>query len=391
MISNNTQNYRNNMKVLFLGWEFPPQSIGGLGTHSYNIVKALSEKGVIVTVILPFKEHTKIKGVKFLTFESQLSSGMYTLSNKKRGDKDEAKMLYKDVLSEVEEYKNRALELSNKADFEVIHANDWVTGRAAIEIKKRTGKKLIVTIHSTEYDRTAGKPWNKIVEEEKALIDNADIIVTVSRRLKEEIISLYKADEKKISVVYNAINKEKFKGIKKNSKQKIVLYVGRLSVQKGIDNLIKAFKIVSEKYEDVLLYIIGEGSELPNLINLSIKLGLADKVIFLGRVPDQEMEVFYSIANIFVMPSVSEPFGIVALEAIASNVPTIVSTQSGVSEIIKNTFKVDFWDTEQMADLILGVLNYDQIDKELSKNAYKELDNITWEKAAEKFITLYNE
>jgi glycosyltransferase involved in cell wall biosynthesis len=377
------------MKVLLLGWEFPPQSVGGLGTHSYNIVKALSKRGVIVSVILPFKTHAKIKGVKFLTFESQLFNGVYSLSSKKSNNKDRER-LYRDVLNEVEEYKNKALELADKADFDVIHANDWVTGRAAIEIKKKTGKKLIATIHSTEYDRTAGKPWDRIAEEEKALIDNADIVVTVSMRLKEEIISLYKADEKKINIIYNAINKDKFKGIKKNGEQKVVLYVGRLSVQKGIDNLIKAFKIVSEKEDSALLYIVGEGPELPNLINLSIKLNLADKVIFLGRVPDEEIETLYSIANVFVMPSVSEPFGIVALEAIASNVPTIVSTQSGVSEIIRNTLKVDFWDTEQMADLILGVLDYNQINKEISKNAYRELEDITWEKAAEKFIALYN-
>ncbi len=378
------------MKVLFLGWEFPPHSVGGLGTHSYNIVKTLSEKGVIVNVILPFKEHIEINGVNFLTFESRLFESMYDISSRKNG-KDTAgeNALYKDVFNEVEEYKNRAVELSSKIDFDVIQANDWVTGRAAIAIKKNTGKKLIATIHSTEYDRTAGKPWESISKEEKELIDRADTVVTVSRRLKEEIISLYKTDEKKISVIYNAINKEKFTVIKRSNGQKIVLYVGRLSVQKGIDNLIKAFSVVAKKNGDALLYIIGEGPELSNLINLSINLELADRIIFLGRVPDEDMEALYSIANVFVMPSVSEPFGIVALEAIASNVPTIVSSQSGVSEVIRNTLKVDFWDTEQMADLILGLLDYSEINSELSKEAYKELDSITWEKAAEKFIELY--
>ena len=378
------------MKVLFLGWEFPPHSVGGLGTHSYNIVKTLSEEGVIVNVILPFKEHTQIKGVNFLTFDSEIFESMYDLSTKKEISGDSKKNLYRDVFNEVEEYKNKAVELSSKVEFDVIHANDWVTGRAAIEIKKRTGKKLVATIHSTEYDRTAGKPWEKIEKEERELIKNADTIVTVSRRLKEELISLYGADEKKISIIYNAINREKFNGIKRDSKRKVVLYVGRLSVQKGIDNLIKAFKIVTEKNDSALLYIIGEGPELSNLINLSISLDLPDKVIFLGRVPDAEMEMLYSIANVFVMPSVSEPFGIVALEAIASNVPTIVSAQSGVSEVIRNTLKVDFWDTEQMADLILGLLNHSEANKEITKNAYRELDNITWENAAERFIEVYN-
>ena len=378
------------MKVLFLGWEFPPHSVGGLGTHSYNIVKTLSEEGVIVNVILPFKEHTQIKGVNFLTFDSEIFESMYDLSTKKEISGDSKKNLYRDVFNEVEEYKNKAVELSSKVEFDVIHANDWVTGRAAIEIKKRTGKKLVATIHSTEYDRTAGKPWEKIEKEERELIKNADTIVTVSRRLKEELISLYGADEKKISIIYNAINREKFNGIKRDSKRKVVLYVGRLSVQKGIDNLIKAFKIVTEKNDSALLYIIGEGPELSNLINLSISLDLPDKVIFLGKVPDAEMEMLYSIANVFVMPSVSEPFGIVALEAIASNVPTIVSAQSGVSEVIRNTLKVDFWDTEQMADLILGLLNHSEANKEITKNAYRELDNITWENAAERFIEVYN-
>ncbi len=377
------------MKVLFLGWEFPPHSVGGLGTHSYNIVKALSERGVIVNVILPFKEHTKIDGVNFLTFESGFFDGMYNISTKKEADSNE-KNLYRDVFNEVEEYKNKAVELSSTVEFDVIHANDWVTGRAAIEIKKRTGKKLVATIHSTEYDRTAGKPWERIEKEEKAIIDNADLVVTVSRRLKEELISLYNTNEKRISVIYNAINRERFNGIKRDSNRKVVLYVGRLSVQKGIDNLIKAFRIVSEKNDNALLYIIGEGPELSNLINLSINLDLSDKVIFLGKVPDSEMETLYSIANVFVMPSVSEPFGIVALEAIASNVPTIVSSQSGVSEVIKNTLKVDFWDTEQMADLILGLINYNEANNEITKNAYKELDSITWDKAAEKFIEIYN-
>ncbi len=378
------------MKVLFLGWEFPPHSVGGLGTHSYNIVKALSEEGIIVNVILPFKEHAEIKGVNFLTFKSELFESMYNISAKKGITGDNEKNLYRDVFNEVEEYKNKAVELSSKVEFDVIHANDWVTGKAAIEIKKRTGKKLVATIHSTEYDRTAGKPWERIEKEEKELIDNADTIVTVSRRLKEELISLYNANGKKISVIYNAINREKFKGMKRNSNKEVVLYVGRLSVQKGIDNLIKAFKIVSGKNDNALLYVIGEGPELSNLINLSINLDLSDKVIFLGRVPDGEMEMLYSIANVFVMPSVSEPFGIVALEAIASNVPTIVSSQSGVSEVIRNTLTVDFWDTEQMADLIIGLLDHSEANKEITKNAYKELDDITWEKSAEKFIEIYN-
>ena len=374
------------MKVLFLGWEFPPRSVGGLGTHSYNIIKALVKRGVQVSIILPFTNHLKMEGVEFLTFESRASS-VYNLSEAADNKND---VLYRDIFNEVEEYKNKAIELSSKTDFDVIHANDWVTGGAAIEIKNRTGKKLIATIHSTEYDRTAGKPWERISEEEKRLIDKADKVVTVSNRLKSEIMEIYGTDEKKINVIYNAINREDGASVKKkNIERKVVLYIGRLSVQKGIDNLIKAFKLVSEKDKGAVLYVVGEGSEMKNLIDLSINLELADKVIFLGRAPEKEVERLYSIAKVFVMPSVSEPFGIVALEAMSARVPTIISSQSGVSEVIKNTLKVDFWDIHQMADMIIGILKYGGIKEELSTHAYEELSKVSWEKAADEFIRLY--
>ncbi|MCL5420605.1 MAG: glycosyltransferase family 4 protein [Candidatus Parvarchaeota archaeon] len=378
------------MRILFLGWEFPPHSVGGLGTHSYNLIRALSAKGIKIDLVLPFKDHLDIPGVNFLTFEGTSFKSIYSLSGEKN-DSSSEKTLYNNIFNEVEEYKNKALKLQSKTAFDVIHANDWVTGRAAIEIKKKTGKKLIATIHSTEYDRTAGNPWKEIEREEKDLMDNADVIVTVSARLKDELVKVYNMDERKIKVVYNAINKDRF-GIvrKKDANKKVILYVGRLSVQKGVENLIRAFKIVSEKDKDAVLYIVGEGSEMANLINLSINLELADRIIFLGRAPDEEVELLYSIAKVFVMPSISEPFGIVALEAIASRVPTIMSSQSGVSEVIRNALKVDFWDVQQMADLIAGLLSYSEMNSEISKEAYKELNNITWEKAADEFIQLYS-
>lgn len=373
------------MKILFLGWEFPPHSVGGLGTHSYNLIKALAKEGSEVIVVLPFKDHTDIEGVKFLTFESSARS-IYSIHHDEKENS-----LYRDVFYEVEEYKRKAVGLAENEQFDVIHANDWVTGRAAIELKKITGRKLIATIHSTEYDRTAGKPWGSIEEEEKNLIKNADYVVTVSNRLKSEIIGLYGVDDKKISVIYNAVEKKEKQLEKRKDEKNVVLFVGRLSVQKGVDNLIQAFKIVSEKDENAVLYIVGEGSEMHKLINFSISLKLADKVIFLGRAPDKEVEALYSIAKVFVMPSVSEPFGIVALEAMSARVPTIISSQSGVSEVIKNTLTVDFWDIHQMADMILGLLEYGGIKEELSSQAYKELGNITWKKSANEFMKLYRD
>ena len=217
-----------------------------------------------------------------------------------------------------------------------------------------------------------------------------EVDIRYRNRLKNEIIELYKVDPHKIKVIYNAIDKQKFNRNKINAGSKLVLYVGRLSIQKGVDHLIMAFKIVSDIDKDAILGIAGEGPELNNLINLTIDLNINNKVVFFGRVSDEELEQLYQIARVFVMPSVSEPFGITALESLASKTPTIISIQSGVSEVINNVFKINFWDSYQMADIILGILQYPAVGEEISRNAYNELMNITWENSAQKFIDLYN-
>lgn len=372
------------MRVLFLGWEFPPHSVGGLGRHSYEIIKALLKMGVKTTVILPFSDYEKIEGSDFHFASIARPTSVYRV--KKTSDPSD---LYADLYHEIDVYTKTAVNASKKDKFDVIQANDWLTARAGVELKKITGRPLVLTMHSTEYDRTASHPWNAVVKEERFAINNADYIIAVSNRLKEELVKKYDANPKKISVIYNAIDKSEFKDTDTANRHKIVLYVGRLSPQKGIDHLIRAFKIVSENDKDALLYIVGEGSELHRLIDLSIDLGLSDRVFFVGYVSDEAMKKFYNEARVFVMPSVSEPFGITALEAVASGTPTIVSLESGASEILKNVFKVDFWDSQQMADMILGLLEYHGIDETMSNEAYHELSNITWEDSAKRFLSVY--
>ena len=368
-----------------LGWEFPPNSVGGLGTHTYEIVKALAKKGVSVDLLLPFKEHYNIDGVEFDFVPVDFFTGSYsTFSGGIRS------LVYGNLFSEIKGYTEGALRISATKKFDIIHANDWLTAMAGLEIKRASKKPLVLTMHSTEYDRTAGNPWDVIRKMEKAAIDGADLIIAVSERLKQELISMYSADPAKIRVIYNAIDFTKFGKVNVKRESKLILYVGRLSIQKGVDHLIRAFKIVSENDKDALLYIVGDGPELKSLIDLSISLGLADKVLFLGRVPDEEMEYLYSAASIFVMPSVSEPFGITALEAIASKTPTIISAQSGASEIIKNTIKVNFWDSNYMADTILGLLKYPHAKEIMSSEAYRELSGSTWENRADRFMEAYS-
>ncbi len=371
------------MKVLFLGWEFPPHSVGGLGRHTYEVVKELS-KIMDVSLILPFSDYQNIQKVKFKIAPLNEMTSIY--KNFKAGGFSE---LYEDIQHEIESYTKNVLRIVKTEKFDIIQANDWITARAGIAVKKMTGKPLVITMHSTESDRTIGHPWPAIERQEKSAVQSADAIVAVSERLKGELIKNYGVKPEKISVIYNAIDRAEFNLPRTNERSKIVLYTGRLSPQKGIDHLIRAFKTVTKNDKDALLYIVGEGPELKNLIELSIDLGLSDKVIFLGRVSDEDIDYFYSIARVFVMPSVSEPFGITALEAIASGTPAIVSIQSGVAELLKNVFKVDFWDSDQMADMILGLLTYKGINETMSAEAYKELTNLTWKDTANKFFNLY--
>ncbi len=371
------------MKVLFLGWEFPPHSVGGLGRHTYEVVKELS-KIMDVSLILPFSDYQNIQKVKFKI--APLNEIISVYKNFKASGFSE---LYEDIQHEIESYTKNVLRIAKTEKFDIIQANDWITARAGIEVKKMTGKPLVITMHSTESDRTIGHPWPAIERQEKGAVQSADAIVAVSERLKRELIKNYGVKPEKISVIYNAIDRTEFNLPRTNERSKIVLYTGRLSPQKGIDHLIRAFKTVTKNDKDALLYIVGEGPELKNLIELSIDLGLSDKVIFLGRVSDEDIDYFYSIARVFVMPSVSEPFGITALEAIASGTPAIVSVQSGVAEVLKNVFKVDFWDSDQMADMILGLLTCKGINETMSAEAYKELTNLTWKDTANKFFNLY--
>ena len=372
------------MKVLMLAWEFPPNIVGGLGRHSYNLVKALNSLGIHVELFLPRGKYTIIPGVDYIILPEEIKFSVYS-------NVHNLSVAYLDLLERVRAYTDAAVMSALTKDFDIIHANDWLTALAGIKIKELAGKKLIVTIHSTEYTRTIGHPWKFIEDIERMAVQKADVVVTVSEYSKNMISRLYNISPDKIKVIYNAIDQNEYSKHRLNANSKLVLYVGRLSPQKGVDHLIRAFKLVSENDKDAILGIAGEGPELGKLIDLTIDLDLQGRVIFFGRVSEEELHLLYSIASVFVMPSVSEPFGITALEAIASRVPTIISIESGVSEVVNNTFKVNFWDSYQMADIILGILNYNGVGDELSKNASAEIKKLTWENSARQFIDLYKQ
>lgn len=389
------------------GWEFPPFSSGGLGTACYGLVKSLSAKDVEINLVLPFPceadfaniihaykdkgfENVKIKKVDFL-LKPYITSESYSDELKKiQGAK---KINYSSTLmEEVKRYAIQAHEIVDKQEFDIIHAHDWLTYEAGIIAKEKTGKPLVVHVHATEFDRTGGNGINtQVYEIEKRGMDKADLILVVSNFTKEKVIKHYGINSEKIIVVHNGVEEpsgEQYHFPLKDSK-KIVLFLGRITIQKGPDYFVYMSKAVSDSYPNVKFVIAGEGDMKKDMIEKAATLGVLDKYLFTGWLRGQDAEKAYQMADVFVMPSVSEPFGIVPLESIINGTPVVISKQSGVSEVISSALKVDFWDVEEMANKVLAVLKYPELALTLKENGLKEVRKITWDTVADKCINAY--
>jgi glycosyltransferase involved in cell wall biosynthesis len=280
--------------------------------------------------------------------------------------------------------------------FDVIHCHDWLTVKAGIELKKRLGIPLVVTFHSTEFDRTANLwPFWWIVAAERDAVLNADLIIAVSERIKRELVEQYGANPFKVRVVYNAIDQSELKSEAKKEhlgvSGNVVLFHGRLSVQKGPEFFLKAAKKVLEKNKGVRFVLSGKGDLLPRLVDLSIELGISDKVTFTGYLPQEQLADLYAVSDVFVLPAVSEPFGITVLEAMAAGVPCVISKTTGVGEIVNHCLRVDFWDVDELANKILGLLNYSELKELVKREAIREVKKFTWEDCASKTLWVYSE
>ena len=369
--------YVTGMNILMLGWEFPPIKSGGLGTYLFHFTRELNRLGNDITFVMPFAGKEINPGfvkilqthqTKFIRVNSGLSA---------YGSSLEFEACFSPchgISGEVMAYAYDAAKAVEGKNFEVIHCHDWMTFPAGIALKKKTGKPLIVTIHSTEFDRTGQLHPNEWVLgiEKKGLME-ADKILTVSKLMKKQLVEKYGVKEEKIQVVYNAIdlNCYKKKKIEKPTKERIVLFVGRLTVQKGCDYFLETAKKVLETKPNTRFVIVGTGDLMHELIQKSIDLGINNNVTFTGF--EEDVSSYYSIADVFVMPSVSEPFGLTALEAMACQAPVIVSKQSGASEVLRNTLKVDFWDVNELANKIISVLTYAPLLNELRGRGYEEI------------------
>lgn len=299
-----------------------------------------------------------------------------------------------DLTAEAQRYAKLCVALAAGEDFDLIHAHDWLTFPAGAAVAAATGKPLVVHVHSTEYDR-CGENGNSIVADlERDGCHAAARVIAVSRRTKAILVERYGVDPDKIEVVYNGIengpaNPDIQIPPKIDKDDKIVLFLGRVTMQKGPEYFIRAAKRVLEKMDNVKFVVAGTGDKIQELIEMVARVGIGPKVVFTGFLRGGDVERVYKMADVYVMPSVSEPFGIAPLEAISHDVPTIISKQSGVSEVLENVLKVDFWDTDEMANKIIAVLRHPPLGATLRQHADLEVRRLTWEGAAEKCEQVY--
>ncbi|MCK5332404.1 glycosyltransferase family 4 protein [Candidatus Parcubacteria bacterium] len=398
------------MKVLMFGWEFPPHNSGGLGTACYGITKALSEKGVEINFVLPrnygIEEnflnviHTKLPKIKMREIDSLLVAYMNSMSYKKMflslEDKKNTENYCGDLLQEVHRYAQVAKEIAQDVEHDIIHSHDWMTFPSGIEAKNQSRKPLVSHVHSTEDDRSGGQGANPhVFEIEKSGIKEADKVLAVSNFTRNKIIDNYDIENGKIDVIYNAVNKVDFDDVCLSrrlnfGKNKIVLFLGRLTLHKGPDYFLKAAKKALDKNRNIIFIISGSGDMDSQIIEQAADLGIADKVLFTGFLRGEDLKKIYKMADLYVMPSISEPFGITSLEAMASGTPVLISKQSGVSEILNHCLRVDFWDIDEMANKILSVVDYNELRTCLADNGLSEIDKFTWNKAADEIIKVYN-
>lgn len=395
--------YVSTRKVLMLGWEFPPFHIGGLGVASKGLAEALVRRGSQVIFVLPHKVNINHPDIRFLFAdvpkENNDSFHPYNASNQKRvSDLLKDTHFYGQVFDHILLFAIQAAELTAHEDFDIIHAHDWWTYSAGIMIREQSGKPLILHVHATSFDQAGRGHVNphQYAMERKAY-HAADSIIAVSQFTKDTIVEKYDVSEAKISVVHNAAQThatdlEPIVGIEKLKAQgnKIVLYLGRFTIQKGPDYFIKAAKCVLDYYKNVYFIMNGTGDMRGQIITQAAELGISDRVIFtegFGR----EASRLYNVADLYVMPSVSEPFGITSLEAQLAHTPVIISKQSGASEVIKYGLKVDFWDIEEMTNKIVAVLQNEPLSHFLSEEGFVEAIQHTWEKAAAKCESVYDD
>ncbi len=426
------------MKVLMLGWEFPPLFSGGLGIATYGIVKSL-QHNVKIQLVIPSAgkasdlDNVTIVGLNRVTskeidleklnfslalpntelhvvpiqiapyqYENEIieesKSPSFYCSKTQSVKIESLHNLFSDgnpygndLFNKINLFSTACEELCSTGDFDLIHAHDWVTFSAAIRIKKKTAKPLVLHVHALETDRAGENTRNAIYGLEKDGLEQADRIIAVSEYTKEQIVQHYGISAGKISVVHNGIESAEFSRAPHKLKDKLVIFLGRITHQKGPQFLLETAEKVTRVYPRVKFVVAGVGDQFGQLLETAAYKKMGNKFLFTGFLSKAKVNELLSMADVYFMPSVSEPFGLTALEAAQHKVPIVLSSQSGAAEVMKASLQADFWDTDKHANNIYALLTYGALQKELTDAAYQQLDYLSWDNAAIKITNIYKQ
>ncbi len=413
------------MKALMFGWEFPPHILGGLGTASYGLTKGIYENGDMdITFVIPKpmgdeeKSFAKIIGASntpvawrdvswdyvqqrqghvmdpqtYFDLRDHIYADFNYLNVNDLGCIEFSGKYPQNLMEEINNYSIVAGVIARTAQFDVIHSHDWLTYPAGIHAKQVTGKPLVIHVHATDYDRSRGNVNPVVFGIEKDGMNQADHIITVSEHTRRTVIDKYGIAPEKVSTVHNAVEPlpDEYLQIQKTPrKEKIVTFLGRITMQKGPEYFVEAAAMVLKKVHNVRFVMAGGGDMMEKMIRLAARRGISDRFHFIGFLRGKEVYEMYKNSDVFIMPSVSEPFGIAPLEAMQMGVPSIISKQSGCAEILINVIKVDYWDVNEMANAIYSIISYPSMFNQLQEEGLKEVGEIVWKKAGTKVINIY--
>lgn len=423
------------MKILMFGWEFPPHITGGLGTACYGLTKALSAiDGCEVIFVVPkvwgdeetnsfrlvganrvpirkkmvvWEENSQ--PVEYLEVDSllipycgnemfwKLKKGRYIRNTKFIEISDDGTIPFSGGYSpamtgEIRKYAMVAEIIAEEYSFDLIHAHDWLAYPAGIAAKRKSGKPLVIHVHATEFDRSGGNVNPEVYNIEREGMELADRIIAVSNLTRNTVIEKYGIEPDKVVTVYNAVEPvtdDEKKTVKKGITDRIVTFLGRITYQKGPEYFIEAAALVLKEMDHVRFVMAGSGDMMDAMVEHTARLSISDRFHFTGFLAGDDVYTMLKISDVVVMPSVSEPFGIVPLEAMHSGIPVIISRQSGVAEILRYAIKIDFWDTHALADAIYGLLNYPSLSHLLSEKGLEETSTLKWKNAAVKVFGVY--
>lgn len=423
------------MRVLMFGWEFPPHITGGLGTACLGLTKGLLHAAVDVTFVLPKlfggegegrmrmlsadavstalrvdEVHRLAASIQMLEIDSYLHpyigyEDLYTtssvagetthvLTHWAQGKQSFSGSYGADLMSEVSRYALVAAALAEKEQFDVIHAHDWLTYMAGIAAKRISGKPLVVHVHATEFDRSGEHVNQNVYDIERMGMHAADKVITVSHRTRDIVIHRYGVPPERVVAIHNAVDfgdDDISAPIARPFPEKVVTFLGRITFQKGPDYFVETAAKVLERMDNVRFVMAGSGDMLHRMIRRVAALGISSHFHFAGFLRGEEVQRMYRMSDVYVMPSVSEPFGITPLEAMRSMVPVIISKQSGVAEVLRYALKVNFWDVDAAANAIYGLLNYDALSRFFQHYGQQEVTELKWDQSAIRVKQVYQE